>query len=169
MKCKWCGTGADNLDKNCSHCGAPLSITVKYVVIDFSGVDESIKLSCAMTPFMNDNILPSRCFDIAFDDETATLTYRRPTSGGGGAVAQGPRAVAVGQRGVYIGGNFSGNMVTGDNNTVTNSKTAEPVVLSLWLPAGINYILISGNGESNCQCEVKYDGAQVVPQNATLR
>ncbi len=169
MKCNWCGAGASATDKTCTRCGAPLSITVKNVMIDFSGVEEQIQMSAAMTPFMTEKIMPSRCFEIEFDGDTATMTYRKPTSGGG-AVAQGRNAVAVGAGGVYVGGNVVGGSITiGNNNTVnTSSKAPKPVVLSLWLPAGINYIVISGNGKSSCQCEVDYQGARVVPQNATV-
>lgn len=38
---------------------------------------------------------------------------------GGGAVAQGPGATAVGERGVQVGGSVGGNVITGDSNKVT--------------------------------------------------
>ena len=58
----------------------------------------------------------------------AQLTGRLPTGQGttyeakvkgGGAVAQGPGATAVGSRGVQVGGSAGGSVVTGDSNRLT--------------------------------------------------
>ncbi|HEX6383770.1 MAG TPA: hypothetical protein VF177_03775 [Anaerolineae bacterium] len=49
----------------------------------------------------------------------ATGSTYTATVKGGGAVAQGPGATAVGERGVYVGGSVSGSVVAGDDNTVT--------------------------------------------------
>ena len=175
MKCNWCGAGASASDKTCSRCGAPLSVVIKNVLIDLSGAGERIELTAAMTPFMTETIMPSRCFEIRFIDQTATLTYLTPSSHGGGAIAQGRNAVAAGAGSTVIMGNVSGStIVTGNNNTVNSVnrhglESRPPVVLSLWLPPGINYIVISGNGNDNCQCDIQYDGAQVFSQNVTQK
>ena len=47
-------------------------------------------------------------------------TAYKATISGGGAIAQGSGATAVGKRGINVGGNVSGNIVTGDRNTVTD-------------------------------------------------
>jgi hypothetical protein len=46
-------------------------------------------------------------------------TYSVSVSGGG-AIAQGSGATAVGERGVNIGGNVTGNIITGDTHATTN-------------------------------------------------
>ena len=49
----------------------------------------------------------------------ASATSYRAELHGSGAIAQGPGATAVGERGVYIGGNASGNtIITGDGNEI---------------------------------------------------
>lgn len=42
---------------------------------------------------------------------------------GGGAIAQGEGANAIGERGVYVGGNVSGNIITGSGNSVASRAT----------------------------------------------
>ncbi|MCP4424852.1 MAG: hypothetical protein GY803_10195 [Chloroflexi bacterium] len=51
--------------------------------------------------------------------ETPGASYEAKVKGGG-AVAQGPGATAVGKRGVNVGGNVGGSIVTGDDNKITN-------------------------------------------------
>lgn len=50
--------------------------------------------------------------------DTPGTSYQAEVEGGG-AIAQGPGSTAVGQRGVNVGGSVSGNVVTGDSNTVS--------------------------------------------------
>ncbi|MCB0033990.1 MAG: caspase family protein [Anaerolineales bacterium] len=42
---------------------------------------------------------------------------------GSGAVALGRESVAIGERGVHVGGNVSGSIITGNNNTITDNRT----------------------------------------------
>jgi hypothetical protein len=53
--------------------------------------------------------------------EAAGGTYRASLTGSG-AIAQGTGAKAVGQGGVMIGGDVTGNFVMGDENTVNSDK-----------------------------------------------
>ena len=57
----------------------------------------------------------SKLLEAAGNSFNATLT-------GDGAIAQGAGARAVGKGGVMIGGDVSGNVVTGDHNTVNSEK-----------------------------------------------
>ena len=61
---------------------------------------------------------PTWAAELAALLEQAGSRYRAEVHGSG-AVAQGPGATAVGERGVYIGGDAQGNtIVTGDDNEV---------------------------------------------------
>ena len=53
--------------------------------------------------------------------EAAGNTYKASLTGSG-AIAQGAGAKAVGERGVVIGGNATGNIVTGDQNTIDEDE-----------------------------------------------
>ena len=52
-------------------------------------------------------------------EEHGEVTYQAELHGSG-AIAQGPDAKAVGERGVIIGGDAKGNIITGDENKVEN-------------------------------------------------
>ena len=49
------------------------------------------------------------------------------TLSGGGAIAQGPGATAVGERSVFVGGSVSGSIITGDNVTFYGGSTPAPL------------------------------------------
>jgi len=56
--------------------------------------------------------------------ESAGSDYKAQVIGGG-AIAQGQNAKAVGAGGIMIGGNVSGNIVMGDEDTVNGEKRAK--------------------------------------------
>jgi hypothetical protein len=56
----------------------------------------------------------------------ASGTNYTATVKGGGAVAQGAGATAVGERGVHITGNVSGNITTGDSNAIDSNAARNP-------------------------------------------
>lgn len=171
MKCLFCGARVTSEMTTCETCGAPIKVKVVNVYVDLSGVSEPVNLTIAKSPFMRENMLPSRLFDLSFDDQTAELTYRGPKQqSGGGAVAMGNNAVAVGAGGFYCAGKVTGNVIVGNNNISINSsngsRKVEPIVAALFLPEGVENIIVNGNGKTNC--EVSYPGVEVTPANATI-
>jgi hypothetical protein len=77
-----------------------------FVLAYYAGGDSELKA----LPFAQEPII---------EDEPGALrwqtTYQAQLSGSG-AIAQGEGATAVGERGVLVGGNVSGNIITGDRN-----------------------------------------------------
>ena len=61
----------------------------------------------------------------------AQRTASQADLSGGGAIAQGPGATAVGERSVYVGGSVSGSIITGDNVTFYGGSTPAPLPAEL--------------------------------------
>jgi len=72
----------------------------------------------------NDETFAKQLDALVKEAKQVTVTNMSATLSGDGAIAQGEGATAVGKGGVYVGGNASGNIVTGNNNTV-NSEWSE--------------------------------------------
>jgi len=53
--------------------------------------------------------------------QAESVTNYNASLTGDGAVAQGNNSTAVGKGGVYGGGNVSGNIITGDNNSINDT------------------------------------------------
>jgi hypothetical protein len=172
--CLFCGAGVNVAMTSCGSCGAPVDKSVISVMIDLSGVKGKVQLSITKAPLLIRGMLPSRLFDMTFESQSAVLMYRglkATSTGSSGAVAQGTNAVAVGAGAIYCGGNVSGNITVGDGNRIESRRSSaphvdEPIIAGLFLPAGISYIVINGNGNTNCQ--IDYMGAEVIVQNATV-
>ncbi len=173
--CLFCGAGVIESMLTCGACGAPIKKVVTSVVIDLSGVRGKIRLSITKAPALIPNMLPSRLFDLTFESQSAVLMYRGPKTGNrgnGGAIAQGTNAVAVGAGGIHIGGNVTGSIIAnGHNNKIISNGSSplpqdETTVVGIFLPVGISYIVINGNGKTDCV--INYSGAEVIPQNANV-
>jgi hypothetical protein len=70
----------------------------------------------------NDEAFASQLDALVKEAKQVTVTNMTANLTGDGAIAQGENAKAVGAGGVMIGGDSSGNVNTGDNNTVNEDK-----------------------------------------------
>ncbi len=149
--CLWCGTSNHEENSNCVSCGAPMGTNVNVVFIDLTSLEGKIALTIKKLPAMVKDILPGASFSLSFDGTTATILPKKAsTAHNSGAIAQGKNAVAVGQGGIYVGGDVTGsNFVIGNNNNVSSTvKKQEEKKLALWLPANVQYLIVSGNGQT---------------------
>jgi hypothetical protein len=66
----------------------------------------------------NDEAFAQQLDALVKEAKQVTVTNMTATQTGDGAIAQGEGATAVGAGGVHVGGKASGNIITGDKNTV---------------------------------------------------
>lgn len=83
------------------------------------------QLEAALTPLLQKKA--------ELQDRLSGTTYSANVTGGG-AVARGPGTTAVGERGVNVGGNVTGNIITGDQNTTNITYGLTPAGQAAALP-----------------------------------
>jgi hypothetical protein len=73
----------------------------------------------------NDEAFAQKLDALVKEAKKVDLTSMSATLTGDGAIAQGENAKAAGAGGVMVGGNVSGNIVTGNSNVISNRRDEE--------------------------------------------
>ena len=146
--CAWCGTENSSGIQFCDGCGAPTSVKVDTVFVDLSGLKGKVEFKVRRLPAAVSALLPGVNFQIKVEGTTITLTPKETNKANfSGVVAIGNNNMAVGAGAVMIGGNVRGTtIVTG--NRVKHPGNGEPKRLNLWLPLGLQTVIVSGNGKT---------------------
>jgi hypothetical protein len=81
-------------------------------------INQAISAQEALRGTLPDEQLAAMLAPLRQKQAELTAQLARGAAGGSGAVAQGPGAKAVGERGVMVGGNVGGSIITGDQGHV---------------------------------------------------